>query len=304
MESQKITRSPNEYLNPKATAFWEMNAIASGIHHRYCAKNHIGTLSIKTMLKGTGVWTTPGRTFKVEPQNFLVINRGQTYGVDVDSVEPSQTFAIFFRPGLAEEIVTFITDQHLTEIGKDARDFGFYERLSLKDERMQFGIQKLRQILYQVDVEAWEIEEAFMSLAETLVANEIESKLSRDRLDLVKSSVREEIYRQLLLSRDFMLSESHQAIDLHSLANIATLSPYYFHRLFLEAFGKTPHDFLTEVRIARAKILLETSDMPIWQVSLDIGFQSPSHFCRLYRKLSGESPSTTKQKVQDRARPF
>ena len=63
----------------------------------------------------------------------------------------------------------------------------------------------------------------------------------------------------LILARDYLAARFNERISLREAAALAGLSPYYFHRLFANAFGETPHEFVTRLRIDHAKKLLLAS---------------------------------------------
>ena len=63
----------------------------------------------------------------------------------------------------------------------------------------------------------------------------------------------------------------------------ACLSPYYYHRFFARTFGETPHDFLTRLRIDRAKRLLAREQLPVTQVCFAAGYESLGTFSSRFR---------------------
>jgi transcriptional regulator GlxA family with amidase domain len=74
------------------------------------------------------------------------------------------------------------------------------------------------------------------------------------------------------------------------LARQARLSPYHFVRVFRTATGETPHQYVRNRRIDRAKTLLVTTPLPVTEICVAIGFQSLGSFSSLFRKLTGETP--------------
>ncbi len=90
---------------------------------------------------------------------------------------------------------------------------------------------------------------------------------------------------------DFM--ERHYADDcsLKSLANIANLSPYYFIRVFRAETGKTPWQYLVDLRIDKARVLLAESELPVKKVGSVCGFGNPCHFSTTFRQRTGLTPS-------------
>lgn len=79
--------------------------------------------------------------------------------------------------------------------------------------------------------------------------------------------------------------------SLDELASVAGVSPFHFSRAFKQSTGSTPLGYFTRLRMDRARHLLESTSLPIAQVSLDVGYLSPSHFAALFRRAYGVTPA-------------
>lgn len=82
-----------------------------------------------------------------------------------------------------------------------------------------------------------------------------------------------------------------EEISLDSLADMVSLSPYYFIRLFKKQIGLTPHDYIITARINHAKFLLKTTDISIKEICFSTGFLSESSFCSTFKKREKLTPS-------------
>ena len=65
---------------------------------------------------------------------------------------------------------------------------------------------------------------------------------------------------------------------------------------FRAAFGTTPHQYVRERRVERAKELLVTTGLPVTEICDQIGFQSLGSFSSLFRRLTGETPAEYRAK--------
>ncbi len=81
------------------------------------------------------------------------------------------------------------------------------------------------------------------------------------------------------------------AVTLDSLAAVAGLSRYHLCRSFREATGLPPHAWLMRARLAAARRLLRTSEMPISDIAVACGFASPNQFATAFRKGLGVTPT-------------
>jgi AraC-like DNA-binding protein len=103
--------------------------------------------------------------------------------------------------------------------------------------------------------------------------------------------VDQETFARLYRSREFLAESLDQRVQLADAAASACLSPFHYHRMFARAFGETPHEFLTRVRIDRAKKLLAREDCPVTEVCLAVGYESLGTFSSRFREKVGQSPS-------------
>jgi len=98
--------------------------------------------------------------------------------------------------------------------------------------------------------------------------------------------------------RTLMQDCFEQVLTLDDLGLEAGLSPWHLLRAFRAAFGETPHDFLTRVRLARAKELLTISSRPVTEICLDVGFSSLASFSTLFRRHVGLAPAEFRRQVR------
>ncbi|APV37648.1 AraC family transcriptional regulator (plasmid) [Acinetobacter soli] len=88
-----------------------------------------------------------------------------------------------------------------------------------------------------------------------------------------------------------------QEFSLDLLASEIDLTPAHFCRMFREATGITPHQYILKCRLQRAEHLLNNSDLSISMVAEASGFNSQSHFTRLFLKKMGKNPSDLRRRL-------
>jgi AraC-like DNA-binding protein len=85
-------------------------------------------------------------------------------------------------------------------------------------------------------------------------------------------------------------ANSHEPIDLESVAGKFGLSSFHFLRLFAKVLGVTPHQYLIRSRLRRAARLLAEDARSITEIALDVGFADLSNFVRTFHRTAGVSP--------------
>ena len=100
---------------------------------------------------------------------------------------------------------------------------------------------------------------------------------------------RQYLYRRVVKAKLFIDANFASPIDLDNIAGEACFSKFHFTRLFKTVYGKTPHQYLTDVRIAQAKIML-AAGATIARTCFSVGFDSVSSFTGLFRRRAGLTP--------------
>ena len=80
------------------------------------------------------------------------------------------------------------------------------------------------------------------------------------------------------------------AITIRDVAKAANLSQFHLIRVFRSETGKTPHEYLMDLRLAKAKQLLADRRFTIKEIAFQCGFQQPGSFSRVFRKRLGAPP--------------
>ena len=104
--------------------------------------------------------------------------------------------------------------------------------------------------------------------------------------------------RRLLRAKDRIDAASHEDWPVGRLADASGVSQAHFARSFKQAFGLPPHRYLLTRRIERASALLRDTDLPITEIAFQTGWQSLGTFGRVFRDITGESPSRNRQRVR------
>lgn len=82
-----------------------------------------------------------------------------------------------------------------------------------------------------------------------------------------------------------------EPLDIEALASIACCSPAHFIRTFSATFGETPHRYLQRRRVERAMALLRSTELPVQDVCVAVGWSSLATFTRTFREIVGITPA-------------
>ena len=116
-------------------------------------------------------------------------------------------------------------------------------------------------------------------------------------------SISREIYsniyltKQVIQAKYFIDNNFSKNITLKDICKAGYISKYHLIRSFKKLYGKTPNQYLISVRISKAKELLRKKN-PVLEVCFAIGFDSPTTFAALFKKIVGLSPRSYKKSIE------
>jgi AraC family transcriptional regulator len=90
---------------------------------------------------------------------------------------------------------------------------------------------------------------------------------------------------------EFIDANLDKNISLSALAQAANMNLSYFATLFRKSMRVSPHQYVLNRRVEWAKRLLRDSKRSVLEVSLEVGFDHPNNFARVFRRMAGISPS-------------
>jgi AraC-like DNA-binding protein len=204
--------------------FSQQNVIFNAFSRESNCDNHVGCLSLKTVLSGEEWYKVDGRHVAIQPGQFLILNDNQDYSCQIKKGSGAQVLSLFFQKEFA------------------ASD---------------------RQLLRQVNA--------------------------------VKPSTKREIYKRLCVVKDILHSFFHEPLDLSELSTRACLSMPQLIRQFKSVFGRTPYQYLVDIRLRHAAELLKQSSVPVREIVWHCGFNDASAFGRAFKSAYGIPPEQFRQ---------
>jgi len=256
---------------------------------------HWGGLSVKTVCTGEEHFFLEGERFVLNPDKYLILNDGQHYGSQVLSNAEVESFTVNFTRHFVEEAraALLIEESRLIDQPDLALTLPieFIQHFHRHDDIITPCIRHIYQLSQRFHANQQSIEEAYFYLLKALLRKQVGVQLEIHKTPGLKRATKEELFRRLMRGRDYVESNFHTPLSLQDMARVSCLSVYHFLESFRKLFGCTPYQYLTKVRMERARIMLETSDISVQQVCQAVGYEDISSFSKLYKKTFGVSPS-------------
>jgi AraC family transcriptional regulator len=245
-------------------------------------------LSVKLARGGRERYFIDGRSIAVDDDCYLILNENRVYSSCFESGVEIESFSVFFRPGMAEEVFGALGRTVETALGDGAteapRTVEFAEVLQHHDTLVTPVLRYLQHALKSGMEDADWYEEQFQFLLERMLSHQRRLTARIESLPALKAATRRELHRRLGLAIDLVHSSYERDIGLAEMATAACLSKFHFLRLFTELHGITPHAYLQRKRALAASRLLDDRELTASQVARRTGFRSRSTMARQLRR--------------------
>lgn len=291
-----MRRTP--YLFPEGAQLGIDNVVLNARAKQHRVDGYVGPLSIKTVLTGQVAWVVDGRELVVDRSSFLILSAGERYSMNIDADRPVETCCVFFAPGFVERVALDRTSPLKEALDVPDRATPVLPYLSaLHSDRDRAMVRRVHTLAPRCKdaLTPSGFEEDFLLLAGALLEFYGQIREEESRIPATRESTRQELYRRLLIGREYLHSHGWGAVSLADVARKACLSPFHFHRGFTQAFQQTPHEYLTGLRLEQARRMM-AGGATVLEACVTVGFSSASAFSRLFRARYGVAPSAVRTK--------
>jgi len=191
---------------------------------------------------------------------------------------------------LGENLIGFLKTGGVLLNRPTERGFALAVR-QLADRGLEADLKNLKAAYFQTPTMSEKKYKSIVSLLEifaqhlSLVANQL----------LIQQGNGE--YPAITRARQFITEHQAEELSLGRVAHAANMNSYYFCKMFRNATGLNFINYLSRVRVEKAKSLLLNPNVRVSEVAFDTGFTSITNFNRAFKQLVGESPSEYRQSL-------
>ncbi|TCZ75787.1 response regulator [Paenibacillus albiflavus] len=122
---------------------------------------------------------------------------------------------------------------------------------------------------------------------------------NQDEVTFLIGSIKQDREQQTLSVidrvRQWIAEHYQEDLFMESVAELVHLSPYYFSKMFKQHVGVTFIDYLTEIRIQKAKEWIDEGLLSLKEICYEVGYRDPNYFSRVFKKVVGITPTEYKQ---------
>ncbi|WP_159456261.1 AraC family transcriptional regulator [Chitinophaga eiseniae] len=260
----------------------------------YC-DDHVGCLSIKTVLRGEETYGVDGRQLPVRRGQFLLLNNEQRYSCRISSQEKARTLSVFFKNEFASAVLSdalhdedYLLDNPAMEAGTMPE---FFQTLRPVTPDMDRQLSGLVHLLETEGYNEAMTDEYLVFLLGNLVDAHRSDMKRTGLVKALKAGTRKEIYKRLCIAKDVLHTAHGDDIDLRKVGAAAGLSVPQLVRHFKTVFHTTPYRYLTGIRLQQAADLLQRTEEPVQEIAWTCGFENPAAFSRAFKSAYGVQPT-------------
>ncbi|SDG57392.1 AraC family transcriptional regulator [Desulfosporosinus hippei] len=217
------------------------------------------------------------KTVKLEYNKILPVNCEQPH-IAVDETSINTLIALF------------LDVQFLNNIAKS-----IFNTMELSFENISYAYDAYLQNMLTDFVNELKFKQSGYNLITQSIAIQVGVYLLRHLKSNCLLPVNERSYAEkkpIARAIDYIHANYQTAFSLNDLAMVTNLSPYHFSRVFKAEVGKTPMDYMLDVKIYHAKeLFLKCRDKSVTEICFESGFNNLSHFSRTFLKKVGITPT-------------
>ncbi|MDV2991857.1 MAG: HTH-type transcriptional activator RhaR [Chroococcidiopsis sp. SAG 2025] len=244
---------------------------ATYITHAFCRHIH-EAYTIGVIEQGVEKFTYPGKMHFAPAGTVVIVNPGEVHTGSA-GVEHGWTYRVLY-PDVS------LLQQAAAEAFVGRQVMPYFPQAAIGDRQLAQQILQLHQSL-ETSPSQLEKDTRWLGALVKLI-----QRHAGDRPTL-KQIGRED--QPIVRIKSYLESNYTENISLDRLAAIANLSPFYLLRTFRDRVGMPPYEYLTQVRVAKAKRLL-SQGYAIAQVAQQTGFADQSHLIRQFKRFVGVTP--------------
>ncbi len=214
-----------------------------------------------------------GETFSLKHGDIVHIPTGKEYVLTIDErdTEDGGTYGINFLMFDEDHKRIVLKNNNVIANGENKQILNYFQKMSVISDAGLQSFAQLQALFYDIIV----------TLANNEKSNDIKN------FSVIKKGIE-------YLENDTVLS-----LSIKEIAKECNVTQNYFCRLFKEYSGVTPQEYLLKAKISKAKIALRETNLSVFEIAEQCGFQDGSYFCRIFKKKTGVAPLKYRKSRED-----
>jgi AraC family transcriptional regulator len=121
---------------------------------------------------------------------------------------------------------------------------------------------------------------------------------NKPQIELLPENLKRHHLTTIEKARDYLFQNFAQNVSLQQLADHCCVSLFHFGRIFKSIMNASPYQYLTELRLSNAKLLLQSTQQSVTEIAFQCGFNSLEHFTTVFKQRFKTSPTSIRGSVK------
>ena len=252
------------YFRPQNGAEWKYEG-----NHSFCQN------IFYLVTEGTFCLTIDKKEYQAKPGDWFFIPAGVVHTYHNYPNKPMAKFWMHFDLSPSNAIFNEFTFCHCINVKNNEKIFNLFEEFVKICDSTEFSdILRVKSIILDL-------------LAKYLKLTNNEKQIT----------VYDEKNKNLQNVISFINENYRENLSTEQLAKICYLHPTHFIRAFKQKMAQTPQQYIVDIRMEKAKQLLDKSDKPISMIAEEVGYYDPTHFCKVFKRYYSITPMQQRKKT-------
>jgi AraC family transcriptional regulator len=248
--------------------------------------------SIRFVFNGNETCSISRRQLSLHTDSFIMLNKGTQFTRISDPRLPVSVLAVEFDEDFLDEFsFGFLKGKKDSLFDAEHATYQLRETIYPLNTNLRLNINRLKNLIEDENADEVLINELLQRCLQNCCrVYKEEISLKAKKLNFLNVNTCIEILRRLNLAKEYLYANYDKNISLESLANYACLSVNHLLRTFKLAYNQSPHQYLIQIRLQRAQLLLAKTEFPVYEIVNMVGFKCTSSFIRLFRSRYQTTP--------------
>jgi AraC-like DNA-binding protein len=290
---QSALPDPQRFKNEPGDVQGHNTVIYASTSEKYYYPTHATPYFFATNFLNTGQYIVNKQPVNIPEKAFYFLNPGDELAINFKNRQLLQTLFVLFNEDFVDSSLYSITtpaDYQLDNPLIQCKEKPAIPNVPFQSDKI---VSRLHSLLSSNPGTQQEIDDSLFGLLTDFaeINTTLQAKLLK--INAIKKSTREELYRRLFMAKDFMEDNATAlSLSLEDIAAYACMNKFHFLTNFKALYGTTPHQYITDLRLQKAFELLKEHYYSVTQACYAVGFESVPSFSSLFKRKFAVSPSS------------
>ena len=256
---------------------------------------------VKYVMEGEEIYRLKDEEYTLAKGEYLLTNHYCEGGVLIDSKSDVKGICIDVRNDVLTEVLS--GQVFPDEVNNIFAETSFFTSADFMEKKFDAGQAYVGKFMLQLEntikpdpYKKYQFsDEFYYHLCENIIKDYVPVLKQLQSINSKKFSTKKEILKKVELGKKYLDSNIVKDINIADVAMESCMSEYHFFRLFRQIYGQSPYQYLKNIRLERARDLLQNSRKSLEQVAFEVGYGDVFSLSKAYKQTFGLPPGQEKR---------